>query len=103
MVAEIHEALREVHGADTSFGRELRSTRDELMLPEPAERHVEDAGQPVTDVIPVEHGAVRDLPEAISAHPENVGVRSDQEGAVPVPRPHLPDRLRTRARPVSAP
>src|SRR5207249_3651924 len=42
MVAEIHETLRQVDCADATFRGELRGTRDELMFPEPAERHVED-------------------------------------------------------------
>src|SRR5206468_761400 len=94
MVAEVHEALRQVYRSDASLRGELRGTSDELVLPEPAEGHVEDACESVTDVIRVQHGTVGNSFEPVSAHPEDVGVGPYQEREVPVPRAHFPDRLR---------
>src|SRR2546422_5196049 len=103
MVSEVHEALREVDRADALFRRELRGARDELMFPETAEWHIEDAGEPVTNVVRVQHRSLGDFLEPVSTHPEDVRVRPHQEREVAVPRAHLPDRLRSIVIQVVAP
>src|SRR5438445_13723053 len=42
MVSEVHEALRDVHRANSFCRRELRGARDELVLPEAPARDLED-------------------------------------------------------------
>ena len=93
MVSEVHEALREVDRPD-ALRRQRGRARDELVFSEAAEGHVEHALEPVPHVVRVQHGPVGDLPEAVAAHPQDVGVRADEEGEVAVPRADLADRLR---------
>src|SRR5437879_12736034 len=49
----------------------------------------------MSEVVRVQHRSIGDLLEPVSAHPEDVRVRSHEEREVAVPRAHLPDRLRS--------
>src|SRR5207245_9761005 len=92
-----------VDRADALFRRELRGARDELMFPETAEWHIEDAGEPVTNVVRVQHRSLGDFLEPVSTHPEDVRVRPHQEREVAVTRANLPYRLRSIVIQVVAP
>src|SRR5438093_11397510 len=94
MVAEVHEALRDVDRADALRG-EFRGARDELVFPKSSEGHIEDAAQPMAHIIRVQDRALGDLPQAVPAHPKDVRIRPDEEGDVPLPGADVPDRLRT--------